>query len=95
MSRTEPFKTAMDYIANRNFSYKQTAVELAKKYPKAFCDAVDKVSNDTWKAVAVSYLYAGKKIATIKEVKDATGLSLKEAKEAVEHFQDHGYWEAI
>ena len=46
-------------------------------------------------SIVEAFLKSGKKIHGIKEVRDRTGLGLKEAKEAVDFFEAEGQWSML
>jgi hypothetical protein len=45
-----------------------------------------------WEAEVISYMKAGRKLAGVKALKDATGLSLKDAKQSYEYYENWGEW---
>ena len=68
-------------ICSKDQDWKKIAINIAKKHPKLFLDAVQA---DKWKTVALGYLGRGHKIKAIKYCLDTTGMSVEEAKKAVE-----------
>ena len=68
-------------ICTKNQDWKAIVIEIAKKHPKAVIDAV---SNQGWQAECKLLMETESKIHAIKACRNATGMGLKEAKEAVE-----------
>ena len=62
---------------------REIVVEFAKRHPKAFIDAAKSVTTD-WKVEARKLYVSGNKISAIKHCHNLTGMSLHEAKDAVE-----------
>jgi len=58
-------------------------VEFAKKHPKAFLNAAGEITTD-WKVEARKLYVSGNKISAIKHCRSLTGMSLMDAKDAVE-----------
>jgi ribosomal protein L7/L12 len=58
-------------------------VEFAKKHPKSFLNAAGEITTD-WKVEARKLYLSGNKISAIKHCRSLTGMSLHEAKDAVE-----------
>lgn len=78
------YEEAIRILENNLISHRKIIVELAKKHPKYLYEAYIETSGD-WKIKAFDlYINQGLKIKAIKHCKNMTGLSLKEAKEAVE-----------
>lgn len=77
------------FFADAILGATKTAVllEVCKRDPDFLYDCIMTVENPTWEMKAVVLLRAQKKIVAIKECRDATGWSLKEAKDAVESLQ--------
>ena len=67
-------------------NWKAVVIAIAKKHPKSVVEAINGVP---WTVEAKRlYLQEGEKIQAIKHCRAETGMSLKEAKEAVEALGD-------
>jgi ribosomal protein L7/L12 len=86
MSETSKYyKLAVDIISSTQ-DWRAICVSIAKSNPAVFVKAVNPANSlSAWKMDARRLYYVeGKKIEAIKYCRSATGLGLKEAKEAVE-----------
>ena len=84
------YAKAINYL-QQDLDWRSLCFELASSYPKAFCDAVDKVSSSPLTSAALSMEIAkvldgliGNKIKAIKRYRELTGCGLAEAKDEVE-----------
>jgi ribosomal protein L7/L12 len=68
---------------NGEAQLRSIAVDYAKRHPKAFLHAVGEITTD-WKVEARKLYVSGNKISAIKHCRSLTGMSLYEAKDAVE-----------
>ena len=77
----EYYQCAIDILTWKNTDYREICIALAKTNPKALCDAANMTP---WKLEALRIYYAEGKVPAIKAIRAATGMGLKEAKEAIE-----------
>ncbi|HWT01147.1 MAG TPA: ribosomal protein L7/L12 [Pyrinomonadaceae bacterium] len=75
------YAQAISIITDSNTDFRKLVLEIAKSHPKIIVDAVLKHG---WQAEARLLIQAGQKIDAIRLCRNLTGLSLKEAKDAVE-----------
>ena len=77
----EYYQCAIDILTGENPDYREICIALAKTNPKALCDAANITP---WQQEARRIYYVEGKIPAIKAIRAATGMGLKEAKEAIE-----------
>jgi len=84
------YTKAINYL-QQDLDWRSLCFELASGYPKAFCDAVDKVSSLPLTPTALSMEIAktldgliNNKIKAIKRYRELTGCGLAESKDEVE-----------
>ena len=80
-------KQAIDIIGKNQYASTDLLREIAKDRPSAIVKAAAALEAESpagWKVEAKALVQAGRKINAIKACRAATGLGLKEAKEAVE-----------
>lgn len=84
------YTKAINYL-QQDLDWRSLCFELASSYPKAFCDAVDKVSPLPLTPTALSMEIAktldgliNNKIKAIKRYRELTGCGLAESKDEVE-----------
>jgi hypothetical protein len=92
MNEKEAYQAAIDIIAQGDYSKKEIALTLAKDEPIKFIEIYKKLNpsymaeppKPEWYKVARGYMNSEQKIPAIKEVRNGTGMGLKEAKDYVE-----------
>lgn len=78
------YKLALDIISHDDIDWKKLCVEVAKENPEVLVKSSHNII-DIWKKEAYRlYVKEGQKIQAIKYCREQTGMSLKDAKEAVE-----------
>lgn len=84
------YAKAINYL-QQDLDWRSLCFELASGYPKAFCDAVDKVSSPPLTPAALNMEIAktldglmANKIKAIKRYRELTGCGLSDAKDGVE-----------
>ena len=77
----EYYRCAIDILTGEAPDYRGICIALAKTNPKALCDAANITP---WEQEARRIYYAEGKVSAIKAIRAATGMELKEAKEAIE-----------
>ena len=93
-NRTENFKKAIDYLVMPGLNLREIVVEIAKKNPAVFCRAVEETKYPAakWRKEVEDLLRAKRKINAIKLFREMTGQGLKEAKAAIDFFEEYGEW---
>jgi len=80
------YKTVIDIITADDIDYRAVSIEIAKDYPSIFIGAATKVKYDILKPV-YEYMREGKFVSAIKEYRNITGTTLKDAKEYCDGFR--------
>ena len=84
-SRTRNFKEVIDVLVSSEIDWKQLVVDIAKDHPASVVVAAGKqIKIFGWKEECRALVWNGQKIEAIKACRAATGMSLKESKDAVE-----------
>lgn len=79
------YMRTIDLLMSPDIDYREIVIEIAKKHPDILMEAAQTIENEVpWKVEVDISLRAGLKIDAIKRWRQATGLGLKEAKDAVE-----------
>lgn len=82
------YAAAITELEKAEFSNNEVIFEIARKTPGAYVAAVkrlrDRAAYKDWKQKCIDLMRAGQKIEAIKACRAATGMGLKEAKDAVE-----------
>lgn len=95
-SGTKNFKRAIEYLTGPGLDVRAVVVEIAKTNPAVFCRAVESVSEEVssakWRREIENFLRDGKKIHAIKLYRQVTGEGLKDAKGAIDFFEQYGAW---
>lgn len=89
---TKNYKTAIDILTTNAFDAKKIAIELAKSHPAIFVrlvgltpvQPVPTLVNE-WHLDVIRKLYRREKVAAIKQIREHTGCSLKEAKDIADY----------
>lgn len=78
------YAKAIDIITNPETDFRAIVIEIAKRHPKAVFEANHEQTVSGWEREVIPLLRTEKKIHAIKVCRERTGLTLKDAKEAVE-----------
>lgn len=82
------YAEAITELEKGQFSANEVLFEIARKTPGAYVAAVkrlrDREAHKEWKRECINLMRSGQKIDAIKACRAATGMGLKEAKDAVE-----------
>jgi len=75
------YARAIDILTKPDIDFRAMVIEIAKRHPKAVCEVA---VFETWEKECLPLIHAEKKIHAVKVCRDLTGMSLKDAKDAVE-----------
>lgn len=79
------YAAAIAELELREHSDRDVLIEITKKNPKAYIDAVGRLRCRTdWRRKCTELMRAGKLVEAVKHCRANTGWGLKEAKDAVE-----------
>jgi ribosomal protein L7/L12 len=78
------YSQAIQVLADSNTDFRAIAYEIAKANPKALAQAAERIKGVDWASQCIPLMRAGQKIEAIKLCRSLTGMSLIEAKNAVE-----------
>jgi ribosomal protein L7/L12 len=88
------YEQVIEILTTPGIDFRAIAIEFGKRHPKMFMDAAklaqvaQKEGYESWEWKIIPLLKADKKIGAIKVCREVTGMSLKEAKDAVEAFME-------
>jgi ribosomal protein L7/L12 len=86
------YAEVIEILTTPDIDFRAIAIEFGKRHPKMFMDAAKLAQvgqtkgRDSWEWKVIPALKADRKIEAIKICRNETGMSLKEAKDAVEAF---------
>ena len=79
------YAQAIQVLANDKTDFRALVYEIAKENPEAVRKAAERLNPSFgWQKTCASLMASDLKVAAIKHCREATGLGLKDAKDAVE-----------
>lgn len=75
------YARAIDVVTNPETDFRALVIEIAKRHPKAVCEVAVFVP---WETECLPLIQANQKIEAIKACRNSTGMTLIDAKNAVE-----------
>lgn len=89
----QSYQQAIDLLMGDTVNFRQLGINLAKEHPALFIKMVQQDAGpaERWCTEAVGLLRSGHKVNAIKEIRQATGLGLKEAKDVADNVHQQLY----
>ena len=78
------YASVIDIVADQSTDWRAIGIEAAKIAPSVIMSAARRVKEGPWQEAAMPFIKDGQKIEAIKVCRSITGMSLSEAKDAVE-----------